>query len=246
MAKQFAKSFYNSADWKKARKIYVNERRLADGGLCEVCRTRAGEEVHHITPLTPDNISDGRVALDKSNLQLLCRECHFRTKDDSFKRYLPQFQTEAGAYFDVKNGEPKLKEQKVIVVFGAPCAGKTAYVKKHMKHGDFVLNIEDLFQSFSGDRYDLPQALFGNVCDIREYALDYIKQGRVNAKTVWVVETLPERKRRENRVKSLGAELVQVDSDYETCIANVHRNKKIKDKDLYFRLIRQWFDKYEK
>lgn len=48
--------------------------------MCERCLTRGlitpGEEVHHKTPLTTDNISDPNVTLNFDNLMLLCDTCH--------------------------------------------------------------------------------------------------------------------------------------------------------------------------
>ena len=71
MAKDFSKSFYNSTSWKKTRNAYFNEKY----GLCELCN-KAGEEVHHIIPLSPSNINDPNITLNWDNLQLLCRSCH--------------------------------------------------------------------------------------------------------------------------------------------------------------------------
>lgn len=74
--KPFAASFYNSTAWKKTRDAYKREKKH----LCERCLSmglyRVGEIVHHIEPLTPQNINDSSISLDRSNLQLLCRECH--------------------------------------------------------------------------------------------------------------------------------------------------------------------------
>lgn len=75
MAKEWAKSFYNSKAWRKCRKAYAESRFL----LCEVCG-EPGVEVHHIQELTPDNISDPSVTLNWANLQLLCHSCHDNTK----------------------------------------------------------------------------------------------------------------------------------------------------------------------
>ena len=35
-----------------------------------------GEEVHHKTRLSPENLSDPSVALNWTNLELLCKQCH--------------------------------------------------------------------------------------------------------------------------------------------------------------------------
>lgn len=74
--KEFAKGFYKSTAWKNARNNYA----ASVGGLCEECLKkgiyRAGEIVHHVIELTPQNITDESIALNANNLKLLCRDCH--------------------------------------------------------------------------------------------------------------------------------------------------------------------------
>ena len=76
MARDFAKGFYKSKAWKECRAAYAKAAR----GLCERCLSkgiyRAGEIVHHVEHISPDNIQDPKVLLDWNNLQLVCRECH--------------------------------------------------------------------------------------------------------------------------------------------------------------------------
>ena len=85
--KQFAETFYSSPAWTQAREDY--KKRV--GGLCEICWSngivKAGEIVHHKTPLTPENISDINIALGMDNLQLVCRECHAKEHDRRQRRY---------------------------------------------------------------------------------------------------------------------------------------------------------------
>lgn len=78
MAKPFAKAFYKSKAWERARKAAL----IRDRGMCTTpgCFNPA-EEVHHIIHLTPENITDAAVALDLKNLQCLCRGCHMRMHD---------------------------------------------------------------------------------------------------------------------------------------------------------------------
>lgn len=71
MAKAFSKRFYNSGAWVKTSKAYKNSK----FGICEKCGA-IGEEVHHIIPLTPDNINNPQITLNWDNLMLLCRSCH--------------------------------------------------------------------------------------------------------------------------------------------------------------------------
>lgn len=71
--KPFAKRFYKSDAWKRCRAAYFNSKH----GLCEKCG-KPGKIVHHLTELTPENISDPVIALSWDNLQLLCQVCHNR------------------------------------------------------------------------------------------------------------------------------------------------------------------------
>ena len=69
-------SFYTSRPWRKCRAAILSEA----GGLCQNCIRKGliepAVEVHHIKPLTPDNIDDPMIALDASNLIALCGACH--------------------------------------------------------------------------------------------------------------------------------------------------------------------------
>lgn len=74
--KKYAEKFYKNARWLKMR-AYIYSR---DKGLCQDCLKRGlyvpMEEVHHIIPITPDNIDDPDITLNEKNLISLCRECH--------------------------------------------------------------------------------------------------------------------------------------------------------------------------
>lgn len=72
----WAVSFYSSSAWRSIREAAKKR----DHYLCVDC-LRAGkitpaEEVHHIIPLTPENINDTNITLNLDNLVSVCRECH--------------------------------------------------------------------------------------------------------------------------------------------------------------------------
>lgn len=87
MAQEFSKAFYKSAAWKHCRDTYAKSK----GGLCEDCMERglitAGEEVHHVIELTPENIADPGVTLNWANLRLLCHDCHAKRHAKHKNRY---------------------------------------------------------------------------------------------------------------------------------------------------------------
>lgn len=78
MAKEFAKRFYNSKEWRKCRAHFIAQRIAIDGGLCQVCRQEQGYIVHHKTILTPDNITNPDITLNEENLLFECKQCHDR------------------------------------------------------------------------------------------------------------------------------------------------------------------------
>jgi len=86
--RDFAKDFYQSRAWKETRLAYA----ASVGWLCEDCVAKGlyvpGKVVHHITPLTPDNIHDPSVSLNWQNLKLVCQDCHaMEHRKNSGKRY---------------------------------------------------------------------------------------------------------------------------------------------------------------
>ena len=76
MAREFAKSFYNSKEWIRCRASYI----ASVDGLCETClkkqKLTPGKIVHHKVYITPDNINDPTVTLNHANLRLDCVDCH--------------------------------------------------------------------------------------------------------------------------------------------------------------------------
>lgn len=84
--KDYSRKFYKSKRWQEMR-AYIFSR---DRGLCQDCLEKGiynpMEEVHHIKPITPDNIDDPSITLNESNLISLCRECHRARHSKNEKR----------------------------------------------------------------------------------------------------------------------------------------------------------------
>lgn len=80
MAQDFARHIYNSKAWKgTAKNKYKDGIRhmivVKYNYLCAECG-QTGDEVHHIIPLTPNNINDYSIVYGADNLILLCFDCH--------------------------------------------------------------------------------------------------------------------------------------------------------------------------
>ena len=74
--------FYNSKAWRRLAKHYASSK----GYICEQCRNKYAKSdikpfykqfhVHHKIELTAENIDNPDIALNESNLMLLCQHCH--------------------------------------------------------------------------------------------------------------------------------------------------------------------------
>lgn len=88
MSKGAVHKFYSSKRWIHCRTAYLS----SVGGLCELCLRsglyRPAEVVHHIRPITDENLNDPEITLSWSNLMALCKQHHAEAHD--LKQYLPK------------------------------------------------------------------------------------------------------------------------------------------------------------
>ena len=88
MARDFARAFYKSAQWKHARESYITAH-----PLCEPClksgRVTIGQIVHHIVHLSPENINDHSISLSFDNLETVCRDCHAKEHPEIYGKDSP-------------------------------------------------------------------------------------------------------------------------------------------------------------
>ena len=104
MAKEWAKSFYNSKAWQRCRESYINNRRMIDGGLCEECGERLGYIVHHTVMLTPENINDPTIPLNPDTLRWECKPCHDREEGHYIRKKNKKNFLDRELFFD-SNGD---------------------------------------------------------------------------------------------------------------------------------------------
>ena len=97
MAKPWAKAFYNSKAWQRARELTL----IRDGGLCTICGGVA-TEVDHIIPLTARNVRNPEISLNQENLRAICSTCH-KLRHDEDRREGAAAARSNGCYFD-ENG----------------------------------------------------------------------------------------------------------------------------------------------
>lgn len=72
MAKDWARKFYDSPQWRACRDFMMAKYNF----ICQKCKEKPAEIVHHIIWLNPNNINDPTITLNEENLIPVCRDCH--------------------------------------------------------------------------------------------------------------------------------------------------------------------------
>jgi predicted kinase len=223
--------FYTSEIWRKFRSNLILERINKKDGL--LYDEFSGEPIlntydivlHHIQPLTMQNVNDFTISLNPENIQIVTHKSH----NIIHKRF---------GY---------CTQQKVYYVYGAPCSGKSTFVNNNKGNSDIVLDIDNIWQCLTGgERYFKPAALNKNVFLVRDCVLDMVKTRYGKWERAWVIEGGARKADRERKIKVLGAEPIFVDTDKETCLSRLANDeKRINCVNEWQGYIEKWFNDYQ-
>lgn len=210
----------------------MNERTRADGLMCEHCGKPILKNydaiLHHKIELTPQNINDDNIAYNPDNLIFVHAKCH----NEIHNRF---------------GGRVKAWQRKVYYVYGAPCSGKSTFVRENMQRGDLVLDIDRLWTALSGQpEYIKPNELKAVVFNARNAVIDSIKTRAGTWQTAWVIEGGALIGDRTRRIETLGAESIYIDTPYDECIERLAKDEsRTALQSLWVDYINDWFNSYQ-
>lgn len=211
-------TFYHTQAWKKLRALKISK-----DPLCELClndgRITPGEIVHHIVEVAEDMSQ----ALVLENLQTVCRSCHMQLHGPS-------------GFIS--------SELKVIVIGGPPGAGKTTYVREHMRPGDAVIDMDILWQAVSlQPHHDKPSALYRIVDKMYKTAIENI--GLITTGRCYVVINGATKAERQKYRKIPGATVTLMLTRPDECIKRIQADDTRSNKAAWEQLVYKWYSKYE-
>lgn len=223
--------FYNSEEWRKFRQTLIAERINPKDGIlyCE----HSGKPIvcsydivlHHITPLTMQNVNDYSVSLNPGNIMIVSQRSH----NEIHSRF------GFGA------------SRKVYLVYGAPCSGKTSFVNGIKGNSDLVVDMDNIWQCITGGaRYEKPNALKTNAFIVRDALYDSIKTRRGKWERAFVISGAPIASERNRLIFDLGAEAIHIDTDKATCFERLYGdcNRTEMQKKEWAEYIERWFEEY--
>ena len=172
--------------------------------ICEHCGKPILKDydaiLHHKVELTPQNVNDWDIAYNPDNLAFVHAKCH----NEIHNRF---------------GGRVKTWQRKVYYVYGAPCSGKSTFVRESMQSGDLVLDIDRLWEAMSGQpEYIKPNAIKANVFIARNAIIDSIKTRAGSWQAAWIIEGGALLGDRMRRIETLGAEAIYIDATRDECL----------------------------
>ena len=223
-------NFYQSKQWIALIQQLRLQRVNTDGLLlCEHCGrpiTKAYDCTgHHVIELTDRNVNDVTISLNPDNIMIVHHKCHNK----------------------IHHKLSMTDRRTVYVVYGAPCSGKTSFVRDNMEQGDLVIDIDSIWECVSGcDRYTKPARLNSNVFTLRDNLIEQVRYRVGKWLTAWIIGGYPLTAERERLCKSLGAREIFVDTPRDECLRRLHdaAANDGRDVDEWTRYISDWFEKY--
>lgn len=229
-------SFYAGDDWAACKAQVLKERLKGNAVYCEHCgevilkefnpkeKNNAGAMVfHHITHLTDANFNNAAISINPRNIAILHWHCHNVVHNR----------------FTGQNTRP---EKKIYLITGAPCSGKTTFVRERMEAGDLVIDIDDIWQITSGQpRYTKPPAIKPLVFAARDALEEQVSMGAGTWRNAFIIRGLPLSLDRQRAAEKLGAEVITIDTPKEECLRRLHENPQGRDIAEYEKHINNYF-----
>ena len=214
------KTFYKTREWNELLNCLKIERIAEDGILhCEYCgkpMLKAYDIIgHHKEELNESNVNDIEVSLNPNNIMLI----HFKCHNKIHERF-------------------GFLQQKVYIVYGSPCAGKSTWVNNVANNDDLILDLDKIWEAVcNNNRYNKSNRLKANVFGIRDTILDQIKTRTGMWRNAFVIGGYPFKMDRERMADKLGAELVYIECDKNTCLERA-------ESEEWKNYINEWFEEY--
>ena len=165
---------------------------------------------------------------------------------------MPSYKCDNGKWKWGKNGSCKYDSKKeaddankdyyrnIKIVSGSPCAGKNTYVKNNKRKGDIVWDFDKIHSALTDqDSHIHIENVRKHIFAMRENFYKSIKTEKEI--DVWIINSSPYKKVRQNLIEELNAEFIYLKRSKEECL-NVARNERPKD---WMNYIENYFDNFE-
>ena len=196
--------FYANTPWQRIRRRMIIE----SGGVCASCGQIVTDTsdliVHHKIELTPENYKDVSISLNPDNLEVLCWACH--SKHHAAER------------------DPLKLRKQVFVVWGAPCSGKSTYVREQAGPDDLIVDLDLIYSSLSLSPLHVhPKSVQAIAFGVRNFLLDQVRTRTGKWSTAWVIGAYPLAGERQALLSRLRADDIYIPATKEECLERLQQ-----------------------
>lgn len=219
--------FYRSKEWADFRLVIIAQRTKADGFVYDEITGKPIVKaydiiLHHVIPLTLENVNDASISLNPDNIQIVS----FKTHNELHNRF--------GSW-----------TRHIYLIYGCPLAGKSSYVKERAGLHDLVVDIDRIYSCITNNPiYTKSERLYENVRAVQECLLDSVKYKRGKWVNAFIIGGYPFKGERERLCVEYGAEEIFIDCDKETALLRLASVTDGRDVKQWTKYIDTWFDRY--
>lgn len=137
----------------------------------------------------------------------------------------------------------------ITLVCGPAGSGKTTYVRKNMRPGDLVIDLDYLYSALSlQPTHDHPKSLAPYVkvaYDAVMVRLE-IEQRKGSNPNAWIIAGLPEGFRRKELARRMNADVVLLDVQYDECIRRISQDeaRQAQSVEYWHQIVARWWSVY--
>lgn len=231
--------FYKSKRWETFRRFIINARTEPDGFVhCAMCGKPILKKydmvLDHIQELDDLNVNDTAVALNPQNIQIL----HFKCHNEKHHRF------SAGHTSTTYSAA----QRRVYIVYGAPCAGKSTWVRENADPEDLVVDLDSIWEAITtAPRYTKPAALKAVVFSVRDNLYDQIRMRAGKWRDAYVITGGALAGDRERLAQRIGAtHRIYIDTPQEECLERAaQRDMTPTQREEWKGYINEWFREYQ-
>ena len=216
-------NFYRSKEWQRFREVVIADRLTEDGYIIDEVTGKPIVNaydiiLHHTIFLTEDNVNDYNISLNPDLIQIVSHKTHNRIHN--------------------KLGYTK---REIFLVYGSPLAGKSTYVSSVAEPGDFIVDLNNIWQCVSINGVHANK-LKSVVFSVRDKLLEDVKYRLGHWDNCYIVGGYPLISERERICKDLGAREIFIDTPKEECLKRLEESDL--DQEAYKKYIEDWWRKY--
>ncbi len=240
MAKDYARSFYDSQAWRKTREAYLQSKHY----ICEDCGG-AASVVHHITYIKPWNVNDPNITLNWDNLKAVCVDCHALEHSQDMKKRGGEARLNGIAFDEEGN---VIKQANVFLVCGSPASGKTTYVAEHKGKSDLVIDLDYICAALAGETGNVHldhRPILSVALEVRELLYQIIAERRGKWERAFIITTIADVREMKAVADELRAEIVLMNTALPECLERIKNDpSRVHNRILHAKLAEEWFEKY--